>query len=868
MLPSIGAVLAVVAVFIAAVVCGRLPLLSNPGPEAGLVLAVVGGIAISLAGAVRGSKRGKGGFVADWRSGIAIGVIAVLIFLISTSIGQAVSPSCSPNAGRWPMLIIAVPVLLVHAALGPLVGRAIGRRGWSIVATVVVLAGIAALMAVQLLDEPGFRAASHFFVVISGDLLQGASLPQTAIAFRAVTLVLAAVLALLGGALWPAHKMRGLVSGAASDSAPTWVAAAVTAVVFVVAHRQANAALIPGRAAMEEAYSLVKRRGALVVHANPLVVTPRDVDAILAEGTLWLERLKSRLGPLSEDDIHLWLHGDRTEQARWTGANHVDFAMPWRRELHIASMAVPHRSLGHELAHVVAGEKSDTFLRVPSRFIVLHNAAVTEGLAMALTPELVVEQGLTLREQAAAMRQAGRAPDLATLFSLNRFLGEEPGRAYVAAGALIESIVADAGDAAPHAIELLYKGAGDLAAVNDDGEAALLTRHEAALLALPLPPDAAAFAAARFRRQSILDEVCDPDIAAAGEALRAKARGGDVAGAIDGVAVLAGAEADGTFSDLFAEVRAAGDIDGGVQLLTKLLALSPTPAERAVRGLALGSEQWRAGDERAALATFTAIPLEAATLDLQRQIVATQQFAETAVRLQGEAVVSRAALNFFVADGHSRDGARAALAEAIGRSGAKWSPVSSPAAAVVVVDPAAAVVAPVPAAPVIDPAAPTPPVVEAPAVPPVRVSWSFSSSSAEPEEILALAVYVHARNLVVQGASQEAIAALSPLVEGQRLSAVFYDQAVQGLAAAVVRHASRQLVLEEADVAALLRVRQTLLVAADAATRPATRLLLRDRAERVARAAAAPAPPTVVTTSSDPLWADRLLLGAWPEGSF
>lgn len=861
MLPSIGAVLAVVAVFIAAVVCGRLPLLSNPGPEAGLVLAVVGGVVISLAGAVRGSKRGKGGFVADWRSGVIIASLAVLIFLISTTIGMAVSPSCSPNAGRWPMLIVAVPVLLVHAALGPLVGRLVGRRGAAVVVTLVVLLVIAALMAMQLLDEPGFRAASHFFVVISGDLLQGASLPTTAVAFRAVTLVLAAAMVLVGCALWPAHKTRGLVSGAAGDSAGFWVAAVVTGFVFIVSHRQAQAALIPGRPAMENAYSLVKRRGPLVVHANPLVVTPRDVDAILAEGTLWLERLRNRLGPLSDHDIHLWLHGDRSEQARWTGANHVDFAMPWRRELHIASLTVPHRSLGHELAHVVAGEKSDTFLKVPSRALVLHNAAVTEGLAMALTPELVVEQGLTLREQAAAMRQAGRAPDLNALFSLNRFLGEEPGRAYVAAGALVESIVADAGDEGPRAIERLYKGAGELALVADGDAAALLARHEAALSSLPLPADAAGFAAARFRRQSVLDEVCDPEVAAVAEGLRARARGGDVEGAIDGVSALAGAEADGSLADLFAEVRAAGDVEGGITLLTRLLELSPTPAERAVRGLALGSEQWRAGQEREALASFNAIPLAAATLDLQRQIVATREFAETAVRLQGEALVSRAALRFFVADGHSRDGARAALAEAIGRSNPQWRPqTAAPVAAaidpVVVVDPAAIVVAADPAAVVA--AVPTP----------FRMRWQFTSTSAEPEAVLALAVYVHARTLVVQGASPEAVAALTPLVEGQLLSSVFHDQAVQGLAAAVVRHASRQLVLEPADVAALQRVRQMLLVAADAATRPATRLLLRDRAERVARAAAAPAPPTVVTTTSDPLWADRLLLGAWPEGAF
>ena len=89
-----------------------------------------------------------------------------------------------------------------------------------------------------------------------------------------------------------------------------------------------------------------------------------------------------------------------------------------------------------------------------------------------------------------------------------------------------------------------------------------------------------------------------------------------------------------------------------------------------------------------------------------------------------------------------------------------------------------------------------------------------------------------------------------------------------GLTTAAVRHASRQLETGAADTAVLEGMRTFLLAAADAATRPATRLLLRDRAERVARAAAAPAAPALVTTTSEPQWADRLLLGTWPDGSF
>jgi len=59
-----------------------------------------------------------------------------------------------------------------------------------------------------------------------------------------------------------------------------------------------------------------------------------------------------------------------------------------------------------------------------------------------------------------------------------------------------------------------------------------------------------------------------------------------------------------------------------------------------------------------------------------------------------------------------------------------------------------------------------------------------------------------------------------------------------------------------------------LLTAADNAARPAMRLFFRDRAERAARASLAPAAPTVATATTDPAWADRLLLGTWPDGAF
>jgi len=796
---SVSGVLAVLVVIVAAVVCGQSALLGNPGPESGMVLAVVGGLAACAATAMRAAGRDRDGFMNDVRAGVVLASLMLLTFLISTAIGQAVAPSCSASAGRLPMLIVSVPVLWLQIAVGAFIGRLVGGKRAAFALVVLVQVGAAVLIARDLLEQPGFRVATHFSVIISGDLLAGASLPEAATGFRMATALFALTVCCIGAALWPAQKARGLVSGAASDSALVWVCAVVCAVTAVFADRAARGALIVDRDDLEERYSLIKSRDHIVVHADPLATTPRDVDALLAEAALWRGRLEARLGPLSTEEIHVYAHATRADMTHYTGASHVDFALPWRRELHVAGLTVPHKTLGHELAHVVAGERADTMLRVPARFVVMHNAAVTEGVAMALTPELTVHDGLTLREQAAAMRATGKAPNLARLFSFTSFFREEPGRAYVAAGALVERIIADAVEPneAVRALDRLYRGDGELTAITPD-VAGLIARHEEALDALPLPKDAVAYAAARFKRPSVLDEVCDPDVVETADNARRRARNGDVDGAMDGVRALEGDDADGTLSSLLTDVRATGDSDGAVRLLRRLVSLSPSPSERAVRELALGIELWRRGDERDAEAVWRAIDTSVVVVDLQRQITATKAFADEALRLADKAPIARSALAFFIAEPRTREGARLAFAEAVGRGSALESPST-----------------------------------------------------------LALGRYILGRQLVQQGALTEAAAMLQPLVGGTALPPGFDDQAALALATALVRGGGD---------AALAKT--VLLSAADVATRSAVRLHLRDRADRAERAATAPQAPPVSTATTDPAWADRLLLGAWPEGGF
>ncbi|OGQ25671.1 MAG: hypothetical protein A2138_22760 [Deltaproteobacteria bacterium RBG_16_71_12] len=411
----LAASLAVAAVVVAALACLRFPLTSSPGPEAALVLSVVGGVALCLSQAVRAARASPDGYASELSKALVVAGAMLAVFAVVTGVSGWLRPSCAAQRGFLAFLVLAAPVLLLHAAIGTLLGRAIARPGRALVAAIAFLCAAAALLFVRWYRDPSFIVTSHLFVVVAGDLLRGAAMPTDVLGFRLATLGYALAVAFGGAAAWPRIRRVG-VAGSSTNTVALWVTAAAAVVVGLIADGASRGDLRPPRAEMESRYSYVKQRGPLVVHADPLAVRPKDVDAVLAEGTLWLDRLAVRLGTKPAGDIHVWLHADRGTAAHFTGAAHVDFALPWRREIHVEGVDVPHRSLGHELAHVVAGELSTAPLRIPSRFVFFHRAAITEGVAVALTPELAANGGLTVKEQAAAMRRAGFAPGTAALF--------------------------------------------------------------------------------------------------------------------------------------------------------------------------------------------------------------------------------------------------------------------------------------------------------------------------------------------------------------------------------------------------------------------------------------------------------------------
>jgi len=643
--------IALVLIGVVGFICGVFPLTGTPGYEAAQILGVTGGPLLMLAAATRGARRTDNGFIGDFFIQGAMSMLGMALFVGIITLTSVGHESCAPGRGHLPFVFFSFPVLFLHTAVGLWLGRVTGNLRVAIAACVVLLGGGVAWLVAEWLVDPSFRVLSHLFVVVDGDLMRGRPITGAQVGFRAATFFYASALTFAGIAQFPKSRKGGLSSGATSSTT-----ALIVAVVFValggVTHFIASDAISPGRSALDEAYSFTKKRGRLVVHADPRHHTVDDVDAILAEGALWMHRLTTRLGVKPSEDIHIYLHKDRRTLGHYTGAEHVHFALPFKRELHISGAEVPHRSLGHELAHVMGGEFSDSMMGVPSKFIFIINTGLVEGLAMAVTPELEVDHGLTLEEKAAALAQNDMTTPPQQLFSpwssFFYFWSQNTGNSYTSAGALVHALLAEKG---PEGLRKAYAANDVNAAFDDAGQAkAFFDKHQARLSKMPLPDDAKATVARRFQRPSILRETCNAELRTAKDEVTALAHQGKFDAAeqrLRDVAQPPGGD------DLGLLLKAAERLHDDERVAHYALARTraqdePSTQEQARRLNRAADALWTLARHREAAVLWGRVEATHLPPALQRLLWAKRTFADEVLARGGRAPVAMAAMHFLV----------------------------------------------------------------------------------------------------------------------------------------------------------------------------------------------------------------------------
>jgi hypothetical protein len=490
-----------------------------------------------------------------------------------------------------------------------------------------------------------------------------------------------------------------------------------------------------------------------------------------------MSRLEKRMGAKPEDDIVIFLHADNATMGRWTGAENVHFALPGRSELHVSGAEVPHDTLGHELAHVLGRQIAGGLLGVPTQMVFLPNAGIIEGLAMAVTPELEVHGGLTLREKAAAMQQAELAPDVEDLFgewlSFFRFWRHPPGNAYVTAGAVVEALIAHRGT---EGLAAMYSEGSLRAAFDDDvGLARFLDDHQRALLSMPLPSDALPTVKRTYSRPSILSETCDPTGREQADAIRAAARSGDFS---EAETLAAAAEGEVTPETLRSLAEIARHLEQDGLALRYLLRRAAVQDTKDARELARREEEaadalWRAGRRREALARWQHIGLDSLAPWQQRYLTAKRLLgAQARARPQG-APLAEAGLDLLLDAGRGDAmPAVARLARALGEA--------------------------------------------------------ESGENKESDEVVAFSRYLLARQYLMRGEVDEGIIlALELYGDREDLAPLFRDQLLRGIA---FGHAKRgDGALAQAGYTAMTGTLE----------RAADRVLMHDRAERTRRMAAA-----------------------------
>lgn len=390
-----------VASSIFALILTRYPLLGTPGAECATLYAFVFAPILLFIGNAIGCSRDDRGFGLDLRK-LLLHLTSILVPLMAiVSINAVWTTTCTDNRGIIPILILALPPLLFGGVSGLFFGRIIGAKWPAIILSAAIYGGYMMSIALLWWSHPTFYFLSHFSGMLSGDLLQGFQMSPGIWAYRLSTLVMGTGLSLSGFLFFPNVERKGLVSRSGINGWIFLLALTLFGTGVGTSIRAANE-IAPSRFQLKKTYAYTISENNILVHANPNFTSKSEVLDTHREAALWVKRIQNRTGLKPNAPIHVWLHPSKQELARFTGAKHVHFALPSKRTIHIVGSEIPHRTLGHELAHVILGQMAPTFWGTPGKWG-LPNLGLTEALATALTQELNVLDGLSIEEQAGAL---------------------------------------------------------------------------------------------------------------------------------------------------------------------------------------------------------------------------------------------------------------------------------------------------------------------------------------------------------------------------------------------------------------------------------------------------------------------------------
>lgn len=243
------------------------------------------------------------------------------------------------------------------------------------------------------------------------------------------------------------------------------------------------------------------KQGARCEVVFPRATLERDADLLLRDCEEELAAVEKRLGFRGPEKLTAFFFKDAEQKRLLMGAADTFVAKPWRREVYLQVAPYPHPVLGHEIAHIVAGQVAPGPFHVAGRFHgLIPNPGLIEGIAVAGSPD---RDELTPQQWARAMKELGLLPKLSRTFG-GGFLAQNSSMAYTVAGSFVSHLLASG---RADAVRAWYAGASF-----DSAFGMSFTAAEDAWLksldAAALPPETLAVARARFDRPAIWGRRC------------------------------------------------------------------------------------------------------------------------------------------------------------------------------------------------------------------------------------------------------------------------------------------------------------------------------------------------------------------------
>ena len=508
---SVSRRVAALVVFVVLGAVGFLPLFGGPGYEQSLASGLVVPVAAAIAAAIELSGGTAPAPVVCVGRGIATGAILAGVAFTTALLHGARAGICDFWGGAVFFLLTAGVGGLVGGAWGALVAEVCrGRRRRRLLCVLLALAGPIGGIAVSLarfFGSPMIFAYDPFFGYFSGTLYDTVVDVRPELwSYRAGSIATLVGVAFVAAAWTRAssgrisvRRLRG--EGSAERRNASWcLAAGIAALAVSLAVTLEGPALGHWQTAGTIAETLggwSSGERCDVVHPDSL---PADEASLLVRDCEQeLAADEARLGAHLEGRLTVFMFGDANEKRRLMGAADTSIAKPWRREVYLQLAAYPHPVLGHEIAHVVAGSFARGPFRVGGGFLI-PNPGLIEGVAVATSPD---DDELTGGQWARAMLDLGTLPEIREIFSL-QFLGVSAQKSYTIAGAFVGWVLDRWGAGVVRA----WYGGGSIEGLTGTPWPALEAEFRDWLRTLPMPPEATAYARARFERPSVWARSC------------------------------------------------------------------------------------------------------------------------------------------------------------------------------------------------------------------------------------------------------------------------------------------------------------------------------------------------------------------------